>query len=415
MKKSVKRSFGIIGIILIFTVLWLIYTQWISPTKIGFINYPDYMFAEFDNANPSAFIKVERINWKKSEETNLKNFSAVYIFGMGLRLPQERMGEIKEAINSGLAVYVNSSTNQKTNITSITRKQLKYVQGYLDNRSKVNFRNLLNYTRREIDGKKLFSEPVQEPVILPYDGFFHIGENAVFETLEKYSKYRTENKLDYTGAPKVCFLTSTAGPAAEHISALVAAFEKQKINIFPIFSFRKRLDFIRKVSPDAVVLMPHGRFSTGKENEVIDYLKKRNIPLICPINVYEPYSEWLKDQRGMAGGIMSQSVTMPEIDGGIMPFVLSAQFKNEKGLYVFKALPERIKRFVSTVNNYLVLKRKTNQDKKLVIIYYKGPGKNALVAAGLEVVPSLFNTLKKLEKAGYNTGKLPASAEELEK
>ena len=415
MKKSVKRTISIVCLIIFFAVLWLIYNQWVSPTKIGLINYPDYMFAEFDDANPSRFIKVERINWKKNEETNLKSFSAVYIFGMGLRLPQKRMKDLKEAINNGLAVYVSSSTSQKANITSITGKHLKYVQGYLDNRSKVNFKNLLNYTRREIDGKKLFSEPIREPVILPYDGFFHVGENAVFETLEKYREFRTKNKLNYPGSPKVCFLTSTAGPSAEHISALVKAFEKQKINIYPIFGFRKRLDFIRKVSPDAVVLMPHGRFSTGKENEVIDYLKQRNIPLICPINVHEPYSTWLKDQRGMAGGIMSQSVTMPEIDGGIMPFVLSAQFKNKKGFYVFKPLPKRIKRFVSTVNKYLTLKRKANKDKKLVIIYYKGPGKNALAAAGLEVVPSLFNTLEKLKKAGYNTGKLPANAAELEK
>lgn len=415
MKKSVKRIFGVSSLILLFAALWLIYTKWVSPTKIGFINYPDYLFAEFADANSSGFIKVERINWKKGEKTKLKSFSAVYIFGMGLRLPPERMEAVKEAINNGLAVYVSSSTSQKGNITSITGKQLKYVQGYLDNRSKTNFKNLLNYTRREIDGKKLFSDPVHEPVVLPYDGFFHIGEGAVFENLEKYRKFRTKNKLDYTGAPNVCFLTSTAGPSAEHIGALVDAFEKQKINIYPIFGFRKRLDFIREINPDAVVLMPHGRFSTGKENEVINYLKERNIPLICPINVYEPYSEWLKDQRGMAGGIMSQSITMPEIDGGIMPFVLSAQFKNEKGFYVFKALPKRIKRFVSTVNNYLSLKRKANKDKKLVIIYYKGPGKNALVAAGLEVVPSLFNTLKKLEKAGYNTGTLPASAAELEK
>ncbi len=415
MRRTAKRTIKIVSVILLFAFLWLIYNQWVSPTKIGFINYPDYMFAEFDDANSSSFIKIERINWKKGEEANLKSFSAIYIFGMGLRLPQERMEAVKEAVNNGLPVYVNSSTSRKTNISSITGKQLKYVQGYLDNRSKINFKNLLNYTRREIDGKKLFSEPVQEPVMLPYDGFFHIGENAIFETLEKYRKFRTENKLDYPGAPKICFLSSTAGPSAEHISALVKAFEKQRINIYPIFGFRKRLNFIKKVKPDAVVLMPHGRFSTAKENEVVNYLKKRNIPLICPINIYKPYSEWLKDQRGMAGGIMSQSITMPEIDGGIMPFVLSAQFKNQNGLYVFRALPQRIKRFVSTVNKYLKLKRKANKDKKIVIIYYKGPGKNALAAAGMEVVPSLFNTLKKLEKAGYNTGKLPPGATELEK
>jgi cobaltochelatase CobN len=414
MKKTLKRIFGITSIIILVLISYFAYSQWISPTRIGFINYPDYMFAQFDSANTNNFIKVERISWRKGEETNLKKYDAVYIFGMGLRLPAARMEALKSAINDGLAVYVAASTSQKSNITSINGKQLECVQKYLDNNSKTNFKRLLNYTRREIDGKKFFSGPIQEPVIIPYDGFFHIGENAIFKNLEEYNAFRKKNKLNYPNSPKVCFLTSTAGPSTEHVCALVKGFEEAKINIYPVFGFRKRLDFIKEVSPDMVVLMPHGRFTTSKENEVIDYLKKQNIPLICPINVYQPYSKWLKDQRGMAGGIMSQSVTMPEIDGGIMPFVLSAQFKNEKGLYVFKALPKRIKRFVSTAKKYLNLKRKANKDKKLVIIYYKGPGKNALAAAGLEVVPSLYNTLKKLKKAGYNTGKLPKNAAELE-
>ena len=414
MKKTLKRIFGIAGIIAAVLILYFVYSKWISPTRIGFINYPDYMFAQFDSANTNSFIKVERVNWRKDEETRLEKYDAVYIFGMGLRLPAARMEALKSAINDGLAVYVAASTSQKANITSISGKQLEYVQKYLGNRSKTNFKRLLNYTRREIDGKKFFSDPVQEPVIVPYDGFFHIGENAIFKNLEEYNKFRKKNKLNYPNGLKVCFLTSTAGPSTEHVCALVKAFEKAKINIYPIFGFRKRLDFIKKVKPGMVVLMPHGRFTTAKENEVIDYLKKQNILLICPINVYEPYSKWLKDQRGMAGGIMSQSVTMPELDGGIMPFVLSAQFKNEKGLYVFKALPKRINRFTQTVKNYLSLKHKANKDKKLVIIYYKGPGKNALAAAGLEVGPSLYNTLKNLKKAGYNTGKLPKNSLELE-
>ena len=415
MKKRTKKILILASLFLLTILAGVIYVKWISPTRIGFINYPDYMFAKFDSVNDNNFIKVERINWKKGEKADLEDYGAVYIFGMGLRLPAERMQALQKAIKNGLAVYVNAATSKENNITSIAGKELGYVKKCLNNRSKTNFKYLLNYTRRIIDGKKLFSKTVQEPLSIPHDGFFHIGENALFETLQKYKKYREEKKLDYPYRPKVCFLTSTAGPSSEHITAIVQAFEDAKINIYPVFGFRKRLNFIRQVSPDMVVLMPHGRFTTRKENEVINYLKKRNIPLVCPINVYEPYSKWLKDQRGMAGGIMSQSVTMPELDGGIMPFVLSAQFKNDKGLYVFKSLPKRLKRFVNTVTNYLELQRKDNKDKKLVIIYYKGPGKNALAAAGLEVVPSLFNTLKKLKKAGYDIGDLPASPVELEK
>jgi cobaltochelatase CobN len=415
MKKRTGKILAVAGLLIFAAVASIIYFKWVSPTRIGFINYPDYVFAEFHDANSSSFIKIERINWKKGEKTELGKFSAVYIFGRGLLLPPERMKALQDAVKNGLPLYIESSSSRKTNISSITGKQLEYVQKYLDNRSRTNFKLLLNYTRREIDGKKLFSDPVQEPVIIPHDGFFHIGEDAVFETLEKYQDFRGKNKLIYPGSPKICFLTSTSRPSAVHIRKIVDAFEKQKINIYPIFGFRKRLDFIRKIEPDLVVLMPHGRFTTEKENEVIDYLKKRNIPLLCPISVHAPYDEWMKDQRGMSGGIMSQSITMPELDGGVMPFVLSAEFKNEHGLYVFKELPRRVERFISTVKKYLALQHKANKDKRVIIVFYKGPGSNALVAAGLEVAPSLFNTLKNLEKAGYNVGKLPKNTAELEK
>ena len=51
----------------------------------------------------------------------------------------------------------------------------------------------------------------------------------------------------------------------------------------------------------------------------------------------------------------------------------------------------------------------------MAIYYYKGPGQNALTAAGMEVAPSLHNLLVKMKREGYRVENLPASAEELER
>ena len=59
------------------------------------------------------------------------------------------------------------------------------------------------------------------------------------------------------------------------------------------------------------------------------------------------------------------------------------------------------------------MRHKKNADKKVAIIYYKGHGKNALTAGGIEVGDSLLNLLRHLQKAGFNTGNLPESTEEL--
>ena len=50
----------------------------------------------------------------------------------------------------------------------------------------------------------------------------------------------------------------------------------------------------------------------------------------------------------------------------------------------------------------------------MAIVYFKGPGSNALTASGLEVVPSLYNLLIRMREEGYTVKDLPASAEGLD-
>ncbi|WP_300728492.1 cobaltochelatase subunit CobN, partial [uncultured Rikenella sp.] len=61
------------------------------------------------------------------------------------------------------------------------------------------------------------------------------------------------------------------------------------------------------------------------------------------------------------------------------------------------------------------LRTKANKDKKVAVYYFKGPGSHSLVASGLEVLPSLYNFLKKLQSEGYDLSGLPASEKEFEK
>ena len=150
-------------------------------------------------------------------------------------------------------------------------------------------------------------------------------------------------------------------------------------------------------------------------DKMVDYLKARNILLFAPLTINSLVDEWENDPMGMSGGFMSQSIVTPEIDGAIRPFALFAQYEDKEGLRHSYAVPERLKTFVSTIDNYLNLKTKPNFEKKVAIYYYKGPGQNALTAAGMEVVPSLYNLLLRMKQEGYNISGLPANAQELGK
>lgn len=414
--KKIRHSLYVLLSALLIGAFLLLYFKGFAPTEVGFVNYPDYLVAGFADSNSSRFIKVSRINWKEGESPSLKKYAAVYIFGMGLRLSPEQKATLDAAVKAGVAVHVTGASSKESDMSSISGKTLEMVDAYMSNGGKENYRRLLNYTRSEIDKKWFFRPSVEEPVKIPSDCLFHIGEGLFFETVAEYEVWYKKAGLYKENAPKLCFLTTNAGPSSakrEHLDDTISAFEKAGFNVYPLYGFRKRMQIMKELSPDMVVLMPHGRFSMGGEDDAVEYLKSRNIPLICPINVFEPYERWKNDQKGMGGGILSQSIVMPEIDGGIAPYVLSAQFKNEAGLYEFKALPDRLEKFSSFIAKLAALKKKANSDKKIVIVYYKGPGANALNASGLEVGDSLLNFLKYLKASGYDTGDIPEDSKGL--
>lgn len=112
---------------------------------------------------------------------------------------------------------------------------------------------------------------------------------------------------------------------------------------------------------------------------------------------------------------MSQSIVVPELDGAIYPYVLNDRELDEEGIYLFKAIPERLKNFTRIIGNFISLKRKPNAEKKVAIYYFKGAGQSSLTAQGLETVPSLYNLLKRLKAEGYTVKNLPATEKEFEK
>ena len=157
--------------------------------------------------------------------------------------------------------------------------------------------------------------------------------------------------------------------------------------------------------------MAHGRLG----DEVVKYLEERNILLFAPLTVNSLVKEWEQDPMGMSGGFMSQSIVTPEIDGAIRTSALFAQYEDKEGLRHSFAVPSRLKTYVENIQKTLALKEKPNSEKRVVIYYYKGPGQSAMSAAGMEVVPSLYNLLKKMKEEGYRVENLPANSKELEK
>ena len=412
MKKKVGVAAAIAGLMLLLCLSWW---HWASPTRIALLNFQDFQTAKMVRSAGNSFVKVEALG--VDEIDRLRKYDAVLVFGMGLRITAEDRAEMQRLADKGLPFYSYAVTSPDNDICNLDSLQRATVEAYLGNGGTGNFRSLFNYVRRELCGKRMFTAAVEPVREINPDCLFHIGEDLSFNTVAEYEAYLVEKGLYRDGQRKIALLTGIAGPFntnTEHLDSIITAFQDRGYRVYPVAGFGKRMAFLQEIRPDAVIYLPHGRLLMGQGDKAVDWLREQDIPLFCPLTMNATYEQWMADKQGMAGGFLSQSVVMPEIDGGILPYALIAQYKDQDGLYLFKTIPERLHGFCETVGHYLDLRSKANKDKKIAVYYFKGPGSAALTAAGLEVLPSLYRFLCALRDAGYDLTGLPASEKEFE-
>lgn len=383
---------------------------WFSSTQVGFVNYQVINLGQISKANHNSFIKISEIS--TDELDDLDTYDMVFINAMGLRITEEQRNMIQHAAQNGLPVLTTAATNPLNNIVSVDEAVADTLKAYLGNGGRKNYASMLDYVRKYVDKKWMWTDeplPVARRVV---HQFYHAdpenpdSEEVGFTHVSQYRNFLKTHGLFKEKAPAVV-ITGQMGQPAE----LVSALEKSGNVVYPVNDFKGLIasHAIDSINPSLVIYMAHGRMG----DYAVDYLKQQNIPLFTLLNVNRLIDAWEKDKMGMNGGFMAQSIVTPEIDGAIRPYALFGHYMDEEGLQHAFAIPERLDVFVETVNNYIELQQKPNSEKKVAIYYYKGAGQNALTAGGMEVIPSLYNLLTRLKAEGYTVKNLPASAQEL--
>lgn len=397
-------------------VLWSGFAVWqghIAVTRVAFVNFPGFQLARIERARRSGAVQVEALDLEALHRA--ASYPVVYVFGRGLQLDQTQLAQLREADRRGARLFVQGATNPALDVTNLGGRQLDAVSGYLEFGGAENYARLLNFSRVELDGKTFRSEPVQPPVERSMDVLFHLEDDRTFETVDAFEGWYEAQGLVKPGRPKIALLTSVPGPFnanRDHVDAFIRALEDRAWNVYPLASTEKRLDFLRRIEPDLVVLMPHGRLTLGRADEALAWLRERDVPMLTPVSVFRNHDDWAADQQGMAGALLTMSVVLPELDGGVAPYAVAAQFTDADGYEIFDALPERLDTFCDLIERWLTLKTKPNRDKRVAVYYYKGPGRNAMTASDMEVAPSLLNLLRSLRDAGYTVDGLPETEEE---
>jgi len=411
-----KRLITILIIIVVAAVCWLVWNKLASTTKIALVNFQQFQVTSIIKANEDNFIKYEVVPVEELDK--LKSYDCVLAFGMGLNVSAEQRQIIQSVADKGTPVLIYAATNPENNICNMDSVQSEDISAYLKNGNKKNYRNMARYIRQHIDKKIFFVTPADSVSESASDVLYHLNDELSFNTVTEYEEYLKKNNFYKEGGAKVAIVGGMNDPFSgnkENIDSMIVAFQNSGLNVYPVASMMQRLEFLKQIQPDAVVYYAHGRMAMGQADAAVNWLKERNIPIFSPLTILQTKEDWMNDPMGMFGGFMSQSIIMPELDGAIYPYVVNAQEVDKDGLYLFKAIPDRLKSFTAIVNNFISLQRKSNADKKIAIYYFKGAGQETLTAQGLETVPSLYNLLKRLKQEGYEVDNLPATEQDFEK
>ena len=411
-----KRVILLVAAVVLVVCAWLAWNKLASTTRIGLVNFQTFQASSFIKSNADPFIEFEDVPLDRLDK--LSGYDFVLGFGMGMRITAEQRAQIQQAADGGTPVFIYAATNPENNICSLDSVQKAGVSGYMRNGNKRNYQSMARYIRQYIDGKRFFVHPAEPVAESASDVLYYLDEELSFPTVAGFEGYVREHGFYREGKPKVAIVGGLNDPFSgnrENIDSLIVSLQGAGLNVYPVYSYRKLLPFLKEIRPDAVIHFAHGRMVMGQADAAVDWLKEQNVPVFTPLSILQTEEEWVNDPMGMFGGFMSQSIVVPELDGAIYPYVLNAQEVDEDGVFVVKAIPDRLRNFTQIVSNFVRLKQMRNADKKVAIYYFKGVGQSSLTAQGLETVPSLYNLLKRLKAEGYRVDGLPATEKEFER
>ena len=385
--------------------------HWMSPTRILVVNALEAQQADFVLNNDSRHIKVTCM--EADEMHDIDDFDAIIVYARRIFLSDGQMAEIEQAARKGIPIFTKTlRSSDFVENRNLTDGQIATLQRYFNNDNRQNYRNGLRYLRHIATPHRWGDQQVDAPVEVPANMYYHREYGRYFKTADELTAYLQEKGMYHQEGPKVAFISGISFPMEgnrEHVDTLISMLTQRGMNVYPLTAMgKKREKMLRSLKPDAVVYMAMGRIGN---DTLVHWLNEHNIPLLAPYPLSCSHDDWMNESKPMASGSKNARIVIPEIDGGIAPFCIGTQNKDEKGFFKHTAEVERCQMFVDYACRYLSLRTKPNKDKRIAIGYFKRPGKDALLASGMEVIPSMYNFLLRLRQEGYDVSGLPGSLE----
>lgn len=390
---------------------YAVYRQFMVPTRILVVNALEAQQADFVLNNDSRHIDVDCVDADEMER--LDGYDAIIFYARRIFLTDEQMAEVQRVASRGVPVFTKTlRSSDFVENHNLSDAQIDTLKQYFENDNRQNYRNGLRYLRHIATPQRWGDQQVEPPVEVPRNMFYHRQYGQYFKTADELTAYLRHQGLYHEDGPAVAFVSGITFPMEgnrEHVDTLITMLTRRGMNVYPLTGMGKQRDrMLRQLQPDAVVYLPMGRIGN---DTLIQWMQEKNVALFTPFPISASHSEWLDEHIPMSSGSKNARIVIPEIDGGMAPYCIGTQNTDAKGYYRYTAEVERCEPLADHVGRYLALRTKPNRDKHIAIGYFRRPGKDALLASGMEVVPSMYNFLLRLRQEGYRLDGLPATVD----
>jgi cobaltochelatase CobN len=236
--------------------------------------------------------------------------------------------------------------------------------------------------------------------------------------------------------PKVAILFYRAHYLAGNtlvIDALCEALAKRNINPVPVFiSSLREIDvqnelteFLQNLDGEAVsFVLNTTSFSLARletERPSVELWENLDVPVLQVILSSSSIEQWESSSQGLSPRDIAMNVALPEVDGRIISRAVSFKTVENKNsalqtdVVIYKPVASRIEFVADLAANWVKLRYKSPQKRRIALILANYPTRDGRLAngVGLDTPSSCIEILKALQSAGYQVENLPENGNEL--
>jgi cobaltochelatase CobN len=286
-----------------------------------------------------------------------------------------------------------------------------------------NLKNLILFMGK-LAGMDFHPDP---PEAVPWQGIYHPKLGTFTSTQEYRSKYHLKPRIGI-----LFYRSQWENGDTAAVDRLIERFESDGMGVMAVFSYSMGDERLGIPGNERALALFEGCdliinlqsfFITPKPVGGDAPLERLNVPVIQGVKeYYKTEEEWRADPRGINPMAQVMSVAQPEFDGTIEPILVSAKSEVQElrvnGSYqVQLPIEDRIELIVRRAKNWLALKEKPVQERRVTFVLHNAPCKSVEATvgrgAGLDTLESLVRIMRAMKEAGYRVEDIPQTGKEL--